>query len=137
MVYGSSGLVGFHNIGLVEGPGIIVGRKGNVGSVYWSDKEFYPIDTTYYVTSKLPLIYCYFLLKNQLFVNSDSVVPGLNREQAYSIKVSVPNKDLLRKFNILVLKFRAKIRSLEEENDYLEDIRNSLLRRLVSGEINL
>ncbi|WP_048669726.1 restriction endonuclease subunit S, partial [Vibrio crassostreae] len=44
-VYGSGGLTGYHNQSLVEGPGIIVGRKGTVGSVYWEPKAFYPIDT--------------------------------------------------------------------------------------------
>ena len=41
-VYGSSGVVGFHNEALVERPGIIVGRKGNVGAIHWSDVAFYP-----------------------------------------------------------------------------------------------
>ncbi len=44
-VYGSSGEVGSHEKALVEGPGIVVGRKGNVGSVYWVNTDFYPIDT--------------------------------------------------------------------------------------------
>jgi type I restriction enzyme S subunit len=39
-VYGSSGIVGTHEKALVKGPGIIVGRKGNVGSVYWSSSDF-------------------------------------------------------------------------------------------------
>jgi type I restriction enzyme S subunit len=48
-VYGSSGVVGSHDESLVSGPGIIVGRKGNVGSVFWSDADFYPIDTVFCV----------------------------------------------------------------------------------------
>ena len=44
-VYGSSGIIGAHDSKLVEGPGIILGRKGNVGSVYWCDKDFFVIDT--------------------------------------------------------------------------------------------
>jgi len=43
-VFGSSGVVGYHDDSLVEGPGIIVGRKGNVGSIHWSDADFFPID---------------------------------------------------------------------------------------------
>ena len=37
-VYGSGGVVGTHNKSLIGGPGIVVGRKGNVGSVFWSDR---------------------------------------------------------------------------------------------------
>ena len=54
-VFGSSGIVGYHDKSLVKGPGIIVGRKGNVGSVFWSDEDFFVIDTAYYVTSSVPL----------------------------------------------------------------------------------
>ncbi len=39
-VYGSSGIVGSHEKSLTIGPGIILGRKGNVGSVFWSSKDF-------------------------------------------------------------------------------------------------
>jgi type I restriction enzyme S subunit len=51
-VYGSGGIIGFHKEALIEGPGIIVGRKGTVGSVYWEGRNFFPIDTSYYVTPK-------------------------------------------------------------------------------------
>src|SRR5437016_13460181 len=51
-VYGSNGVVGKHSHYLVEGPGIIVGRKGSVGEVHWSSESFWPIDTTYHVIPK-------------------------------------------------------------------------------------
>ncbi len=64
-VYGSGGVDGSHNEFLVKGPGIIVGRKGTVGSLYWENKDFYPIDTVFYVKPKkyFSLVYCYQLLK--------------------------------------------------------------------------
>ena len=39
-VYGSSGEVGSHNKALVKGPSVVVGRKGNVGSVFWEQRDF-------------------------------------------------------------------------------------------------
>ena len=51
-VYGSSGIVGCHSKSLVDRPGIIVGRKGTVGAVNWVDENFWPIDTTYYISKK-------------------------------------------------------------------------------------
>ena len=47
-VYGSNGQVGWHDKGLVVGPGIVVGRKGNPGVVTWAHGDFFPIDTTFY-----------------------------------------------------------------------------------------
>jgi len=88
-VYGSSGIIGYHNKFYTNGPGIIVGRKGSIGAVYWSDKDFFPIDTVYYVDNKIDndLKYLYYLLK---FLpldkqNSDVSVPGLNRSRALNL----------------------------------------------------
>lgn len=97
-VFGSSGVVGQHDESLVAGPGIIVGRKGNVGSVHWSESPFFPIDTVYYVVTGLPLDYVYFNLQRQNFLNNDAAVPGLNRNQAYSLPLIVPGADTLRAF---------------------------------------
>ncbi|MGH3087424.1 MAG: restriction endonuclease subunit S, partial [Rubrobacteraceae bacterium] len=78
-VYGSGGVVGYHDKHLAEGSGIIVGRKGNVGSVYWSDYDFFPIDTVFYVQTEVCLHYVYYNLRSQNFINNDAAVPGLNR----------------------------------------------------------
>ncbi len=59
-VYGSGGIVGSHSKALVRGQGIVVGRKGNVGAVHFSDRGFFPIDTVFYVVSKLPLTFLFF-----------------------------------------------------------------------------
>ena len=48
-VYGSSGLVGTHERSFAAAPGIVVGRKGNVGSVFWCQKGYWPIDTVYFI----------------------------------------------------------------------------------------
>jgi type I restriction enzyme S subunit len=46
-VYGSNGQVGWHDEALARGPGIIVGRKGNPGTVVWVPSDFFAIDTTF------------------------------------------------------------------------------------------
>lgn len=89
-VYGSSGVIGTHEKALVKGPGIIVGRKGNVGSVFWSDGDFYPIDTVYYIASESSSFHLYHALQNMQFISNDAAVPGLNRDFAYSRPYLVP-----------------------------------------------
>ena len=49
-VYGSAGLIGWHNKALVQSRGIIIGRKGTIGSVYKSEVPFFPIDTSFYIS---------------------------------------------------------------------------------------
>ena len=43
-VLGSNGRVGFHNSFLVNGPCLIIGRKGSAGALVWEEKNCYPID---------------------------------------------------------------------------------------------
>jgi len=97
LVYGSNGSVGNHQDFLVEGPGIIVGRKGSAGEVVFSDKHFWPIDTTYYIhnVKNHDWRFLYYFLKTLKLteLNSHSAVPGLNRENVYSIECRFP-KDI-------------------------------------------
>lgn len=136
-VYGSSGIVGSHNLSLVNGPGIIVGRKGNVGSVFWSDEPFYPIDTVYFVQTSLPLQHVYFNLQMQNFLNNDAAVPGLNRQQAYSLPFVRPPNALLRRFVDVCQPTFAAHRMLRHKNANLRAQRDLLLPKLVSGEIDV
>jgi type I restriction enzyme, S subunit len=136
-VYGSSGIVGFHNFGLVRGPGIVVGRKGNVGSIYWSDVDFYPIDTVYFITSPFPFRFLFFDLQNKNFINNDSAVPGLNRNQAYSLKILLPPKDLLLSFCKFADDFCNQANLLKKQNENLQCTRDLLLPRLISGQMPL
>ena len=94
-VYSSAGIIGYHNEPLVNTPGIIIGRKGTVGTVYYSPVPFYCIDTAYYIIpneSIYNLQYLYYQLKSLKLnkLNEDSAVPGLNRFAAYAQEISLP-----------------------------------------------
>ena len=133
-VYGSSGVVGYHDEYLVKGPGIIVGRKGNVGSIFWSNEDFYPIDTAYYLKTDLSLYYAFFNLHSQNFINNDAAVPGLNRNQAHSLPLIIPSQKILNKYdNIMISIFETKT-NLVSANANLRQTRDLLLPKLISGE---
>ncbi|NLS80000.1 MAG: restriction endonuclease subunit S [Chloroflexi bacterium] len=136
-VYGSSGVVGYHDEAMVQGPGIIVGRKGNVGSVHWSDTGFWPIDTVFYVQTNLPLPYVYYNFQTQNFLNNDAAVPGLNRNQAYLLPIVVPADPLLSRFGSMTMDVFAAIRNLRSRNANLRATRDLLLPRLISGEVEV
>ena len=96
-VYGSNGIVGYHNECLIEGPAIIVGRKGSAGAVNFCETPCYPIDTTFFVRirerQQLDVRFCYHqMLDLELDkVNVQSGVPGLNRNDAYLKTIAVPS----------------------------------------------
>ena len=134
-VFGSSGIVGTHDEALVSGPGIIVGRKGNVGSVFWSDEDFFVIDTAYFVTSSLPLRYLYYVLPTLNFLNSDAAVPGLSRSQAYTLDVLVPQGEVMDRYCELAGIFESQVATLNRQVQNLRRTRDFLLPRLLSGQI--
>ena len=136
-VFGSSGIVGTHDAALVEGPGIIVGRKGNVGSVFWSDEDFYVIDTAYFVTSYLPLRFVFYVLPTLNFINSDAAVPGLSRNQAYTLEILIPPAPLLGKFCELSDTFEQQVATLQRQIQNLRRTRDLLLPRLLSAQIDV
>lgn len=136
-VFGSSGIVGYHDTSLVKGPGIIVGRKGNVGSVFWSDADFYPIDTAYFVTSSLPLRFMFYELQTKNFINNDAAVPGLSRHQAYSLETIIPPSGLLTCFCRLANDFEQQASKLRLQIENLRRTRDLLLPRLLSGQMPL
>ena len=136
-VYGSGGQVGWHDRALVTGPGIVVGRKGNVGSVSWSDRDFFPIDTTYYVESALPLRFLDQLLRTLRFVDSHAAVPGLSRDQAYGLVVAEPDGDLMSQYETAVRPMYSLRQVLSDQTAVLRKARDLLLPRLVSGELDV
>jgi type I restriction enzyme S subunit len=136
-VYGSSGIIGNHEKPLTTGPGIIVGRKGNVGSVFWSSKDFYAIDTVYFVNAQSSNLYLFYALKHMHFISTDVAVPGLNRDFAYSRPLLVPSKSVLREFLEIVSPIHEQLDKLDEMNQKLRAARDLLLPRLMSGEITL
>ena len=93
-VIGSNGIIGFHDTPLTDGPAIVIGRKGTVGAVYYSPVPCWPIDTTFFITADDPALlkFKYFALKTLPLqeMNSDSAVPGLNRNDAHACMLRVP-----------------------------------------------
>ena len=142
LVVGSSGVIDKHNTFLVKAPGIVIGRKGTIGAVTWLDENFYPIDTTFYITDNLEvdgLIFHYFVLKNQKLdrLMSDSAVPGLNRNMACSVEILIPKLTLISRFNSLIDFFFNKKASNTQQIQTLTTTRDTLLPQLMSGKLRV
>jgi type I restriction enzyme S subunit len=141
-VFGSNGQVGLHNEALVKGPGVVIGRKGNPGVVTWSYEDFFPIDTTFYVKKTgviSSLIYLFYALKTQNLpsLSADSAVPGLNRNLAYKSKILVPNEKVLTVFDGQIEPLFQKIHLNEIESKVLTYLHDTLLPKLISGELRI
>jgi type I restriction enzyme, S subunit len=139
-VYGSNGIVGYHDDFLVNGPSIIVGRKGTIGSITWSDSNFWPIDTTYYVitdTSKNSLRWLYYQLYalklNRL--NTATGIPGLNRDVALNLKIPLPLFSEQKKIAEILTTVDEAIEKSKEIIEKTKELKKGLMQELLTRGI--
>lgn len=132
-VFSSAGICGKSKIYLAK-QGIIIGRKGSVGTVYYSDKPFFCIDTAFYIDNidsqyNMKFLYYYIKLLHLESYNNDAAVPGLNRNLAEKLKISCPDlqtqnriADILSAYDDLIENNNKRIKLLEQmaENLYKE-----------------
>lgn len=138
-VYGSGGVTGYHDAALVDSEAVIVGRKGTVGSLYWEQRPCFPIDTVFYVQPLAPLSFCYHLLESLPLreMNTDAAVPGLNRENVYRLEIASPPQGLIEIFTAMADALRSQIFALQSEANSLAQLRDTLLPKLISGELRV
>ena len=90
----SSGISDFHNEAKVKAPGVVMGRYGTLGKIFYIADDFWPHNTTLYVKDfkgNDPRFFSYFLKTlNYQAYNDKSSVPGLNRNHLHLIPVLIP-----------------------------------------------
>lgn len=93
-VIASTGPVGTHNVAMVRGPGVVIGRSGSLGGAQFIHSDFWPLNTTLWVRDFKgnDIRFCYYLLKslNLANFNAGSGVPTLNRNHIHPLPVRVP-----------------------------------------------
>jgi type I restriction enzyme S subunit len=133
-VYSSAGLTGNHNEALIDGKGIVVGRKGTVGKAYLTELPFWCIDTAYYILpddQKYEFKYLYYLLRTLGLeeLNEDSAVPGLNRDTAYQQQFLLPPLPEQKAIANVLSSLDDKIDLLHRQNKTLEAMAETLFRQ--------
>ena len=142
-VVGSSGIVGFHSEYIAEPPTIIIGRKGNAGSVQLFLENSYPIDTVFYSskhTAPEVIFYIYHFLKIislEDMALTDTAVPGLNIHMLNSLIIFIPPPHILQSFHSLIEPLFQKIILNQKQIMTLRKIRDTLLPLLVFGKLRL
>ena len=93
-IVSSSGITDHHSEGKVQGPGVVTGRYGTLGRVFFIPDNFWPLNTTLYVRDfkgNDPRFISYFLQELNFFAYSDkAAVPGLNRNHLHQAVVRIP-----------------------------------------------
>lgn len=140
-VYGSSGLMRKCNQQLYCGESVLVPRKGSLNNVIYVDEAFWTVDTMFYSRIKLEYgaKYLYFLLSSYDFyaMNIGAAVPSMTTSILGNINITIPEKNVLMAYDIVVSPLFNQIKVLKKQNDSLNAARDALLPKLMNGEIEV
>ena len=140
-VVGSTSVIGYHNKYKIHGPGIVTGRSGSLGKYQLIWEDFWPHNTSLYVSDMKEhhFLYLYGILQTVDFsvLNNGGAIPTLNRNTLSAIKVLKAPKSLQEKYVGTVEPYYNIIRDVEKEITLLTEARDRLLPKLMSGEIKV
>lgn len=90
----SNGIGGWHSKYMVKGPGVVTGRSGTIGSLHYIEQNFWPHNTSLWVTSfngnEPRFIYWLYASIGVERFGSGSGVPTLNRNDVHDLRVGFP-----------------------------------------------
>lgn len=129
----SSGISGSHSEPRAKAPGVVMGRYGTLGEIYYLNADFWPHNTTLYVKDFKgnDAKYIYYLLKTLDFTaHSDKTsVPGLNRNHLHTMKVRFPTEESeQRRIAAILSSFDDKIELNRRMNATLEATARALFK---------
>ena len=139
-VYGSNGIVGSHDASLIASPTVVVGRKGTVGTVHLEMSPSWIIDTAFYTNLAADNIFLAYLSLRSLrldSMNSDAAVPGLNRDNAHRLRLTIATPSIRFEFTKLMKPIFELRHQLLKQSETLGQVRDSLLPRIMSGELEI
>jgi len=145
-VYGSNGIIGYHNKATSKGPGVTVGRSGSVGEVNFVNEErYWAHNTSLYLQENYGnnVRYIYYLLSilDLKHLAAGSAVGTLNRNYIHDLFVSLPSKSEQQKIvdylNKATRKIDKTIKLIEKKINLLEEYKKSLIHHIVTGKVDI
>ena len=130
-VISSCGISGYHNEYKADGQGVVTGRYGTLGEMYYIDGKYWPHNTALFITNfkgNDPK-YIYYLLRclGRIRTSDKSAVPGINRNELHEMAVpAVEDKNQQKKIATVLSALDAKIDCNNRINAELEAMAKTL-----------
>lgn len=138
-VWGSNGIVATHSEYKVKGGGIITGRSGSIGNVYYTKEDYFPLNTTLFSvdTKGNNIIYLTYLVKNFKLerFQTGTGVPTLNRNNVHEEYTICVPFELQTQFAQIVEKIQTQKSQLQQSLAELEMQHQALMQRAFKGEL--
>ena len=126
---------------LYTGESVLIPRKGTLNNVIYVNQPFWSVDTMFYTVMNrsniAKFVYFFVRSKNLASMNAGSAVPSMTTEILNALPIIVPTDEELDKFEKVASALFEQIQHNLRENTYLATMRDTLLPRLMSGELSV
>ena len=131
----SNGIGGWHSKYMVKGPGVVTGRSGTIGSLHYIEQNFWPHNTSLWVTSfngnEPRFIYWLYASIGLERFGSGSGVPTLNRNDVHDLRVGFPcDVAEQRRIGTFFSRLDSLITLHQRKLELLRNIKKSLLDKM-------
>ncbi|WP_169973044.1 restriction endonuclease subunit S [Campylobacter sp. RM16191] len=137
----SNGILNYHNTFKAERPGVVTGRSGTIGKVFYIDENYWPHNTSLWVTDfygNYPK-FIYYMYSN-LHLNrlsAGSTVPTLNRNDIHEIIVLMPPLKEQEKIAEILSTWDKAINLTAELIKSKKEFKKGLMQNLLTSKIRL
>lgn len=133
-VVSSGGISSFHNKAMVAGPGVVLGRKGSLGTVFYVPEDFWPHDTSLWVRdfkgNNPRFVYYFFRNISEVLKKMDvgAANPALNRNHVHPLPAKWTNRETQDSIVSIVSSLDDKIELNRQINQTLEQIAQTIFK---------
>ena len=140
-VYGSGGIMRYVERPLYNKESVLIPRKGTLNNVMYVNQPFWSVDTMFYTEMKLPnvakFVYHFVKAKDLASMNAGSAVPSMTTDILNAMEVVIPSASALEEFESLVAPMYEAMEANDVQSKALSQMRDTLLPKLMSGEIDV
>ena len=130
----SNGIGGYHNEYKVKGPGVITGRSGTIGKLQYIDTDYWPHNTSLWVTDfkgHYPKFVFYLYQKLNLSkFGTGSGVPTLNRNDVHDTLIHIPSHDEQKKISMCLDNLDHLITLHQRKLEKLKEYKKGMLQKM-------
>lgn len=140
-VYGSGGFMRFVNSWLYDGESVLIPRKGTLDNIMYVCEKFWTVDTMFFSVPKMDYVmkYVYNYIKRFDFskMNEGTSVPSNTAARLNKMPILIPTHEILEMYDETLCPIYNKRKMKDKESRILSLLRDTLLPRLMSGEIEV
>lgn len=140
-VYGSGGIMRYVERPLYEKESVLIPRKGTLNNVMYVNQPFWSVDTMFYTEMKqanvAKFVYHFVKSKDLASMNAGSAVPSMTTAILNALELRIPSAEALLQFENSVAPMYEMMKKNEAQSRKLTELRDALLPKLMSGEIDV